>query len=202
MADPKVSRKRPYRMKARGEATAATRERILAAAEAAFDELPFPEITLAWVAERAGVSVQTVIRHFGGKEALLVATLQHTALKMGGGRDFSPGAGTEEVIGVLSEHYEEFGDRVLRALAQEEQVPALGLLVELGRTYHVDWCKRAFQTGLKGLRGARRERRLAQLTAVTDVYVWKVLRRDRGLGPAQARLAMLELVEPLLERRG
>jgi AcrR family transcriptional regulator len=200
MADPKVSRKRPYRMKARGEATAATRERILLAAEAAFDELPFSEITLAWVAERAGVSVQTVIRHFGGKEALFVATLQHTAVRMGGDRDFSPGAEPKEVVGVLADHYEEFGDRVLRALGQEGQVPALGLLVELGRTYHVEWCKRAFQAGLKGLRGARRERRLAQLTAVTDIYVWKVLRRDRGLGPKQTKLAMLELVETLLER--
>jgi AcrR family transcriptional regulator len=202
MAEPTGSRKRRYTMKARGESTAATRERIVEASEAAFDELPMPEITLGRVAQRAGVSVQTVIRHFGGKEGLFLATLQHTAAKMSGDRVLPPGARPEEAVNLLASHYEEFGDRVLRGLAQEEQVPAMKVLVELGRTYHVEWCKKAFREGLKGLRGARRERRVAELSAVTDVYVWKVLRRDRGLSEAQTRKAMLELVEPFLGREG
>jgi AcrR family transcriptional regulator len=61
-------------MGARAEAAAARGERILDAAEAAFDELPFDEITLAVIAERAGVSAQTIIRRFGGKEGLFLAT--------------------------------------------------------------------------------------------------------------------------------
>ena len=45
-----------------------------------------------------------------------------------------------------------------------------------------------------------RERRVAQFVAVTDIYVWKLLRRDRELSARQTKLAMRELLEPLLER--
>ncbi|HWO84541.1 MAG TPA: hypothetical protein VNM38_12250, partial [Solirubrobacterales bacterium] len=55
--------KRPYRMKARAEAAEATRRKILEAVEVAFEELFYDEITLTEVARRAGVSVQTVLRH-------------------------------------------------------------------------------------------------------------------------------------------
>jgi hypothetical protein len=78
--------------------------------------------------------------------------------------------------------------------------PALsGSSSKARQRYHRQWCERVFAPALEGLRGGRRERRVAQLVAVTDVYVWKVLRRDRGLGPRQTERAMRELVEPLME---
>jgi AcrR family transcriptional regulator len=198
MTGSKSGGKRRYEMGARAEATAATRERILAASEAAFDELRVDEITLDRVAERAGVSTQTVIRHFESKDGLFVATLGSLAPRMSASREVPPGASPKGAVAVIVDHYEEFGDRVLRALAQEDQLPTLAMVVELGRTIHLDWCRQAFGPGLKGVRGAKLERRLAQLSAVTDIYLWKILRRDRGLGVAATKLAILELVEPLL----
>ncbi len=192
--------KRPYKMQARAEAAAATRQRILDAAEATFDALPVKEITLAAIAKRAGVSVQTVLRHFGSRDGLLMAALVHSATKMGGDRDVEPNADVEEIVGVLADHYEEFGDRILRWLSQEGQEPALTLLSEVGRAYHLDWCEKAFAPVLEGLRGKRRERLAFQLAALTDIYVWKILRRDRGLSPSQTKLAMREMIEPLTER--
>jgi AcrR family transcriptional regulator len=200
MAEPTKKGKRQYRMRARAESSAATRERILDAGEVAFDELRFDEITLAWVAERAGVSVQTVIRHFGTKDGLFMAILGRTGAKMAGDRDVPPGATVKEVVDILIDHYEEFGGRVLRMLSQEERVPQLHLLADLGRSYHLEWCRQAFAPGLKGLRGARRERRVMQLAAVTDIYVWRIFRQDRGLSAPQTKLAVRELVEALLER--
>ena len=38
---------------------------------------------------------------------------------------------------------------------------------------------------------------MAQLVAVCDVYVWKVLRRDMKLGVAQAEVALIEMIEGL-----
>src|SRR2546423_13690457 len=61
---------RPYRQEQRAATVAANRERILQAALDLFAELPMEQITLAAVAERAGVGVQTVIRRFGGKDGL------------------------------------------------------------------------------------------------------------------------------------
>lgn len=195
-------RKRPYRMAARAEAAAATREKILQATESAFDELQFDDLTLAEVAKRAGVSVQTILRHFGTREELLMATLQHSAMQMAGSRGIVPSGDVEEVVDGLVDHYEEFADRLLRLLAQEDRQPALRFLTDIGRQFHLEWCKEAFAPALTGLRGAERTRRAYQLAAITDIYVWKILRRDRGLSRPQTKLAIRELLEPLMERSG
>ncbi|HEX5608744.1 MAG TPA: TetR/AcrR family transcriptional regulator [Solirubrobacterales bacterium] len=199
MSDGPEAGKRKYRMAARAAAVTATRSRILDAAESAADELPVEEITLAVVAERAGVSVQTVLRHYGKRELLLVATVARMGLQMRGDRDVKASWGTERIVAVLMGHYERFGDRVLWMLAQEHRNRQVKILTELGRSYHADWCRKAFAPALRGLRGARRERRLSQLIAATDIYVWKVLRRDRELSQAQVELAVCELLEPLME---
>ncbi|HET8814140.1 MAG TPA: helix-turn-helix domain-containing protein [Solirubrobacterales bacterium] len=186
-------------MRARAEATAATREKILDAVEVAFEELLFDEITLAAVAERAGVSVQTVLRHFESKDSLFMASFLHTATKMAADRDVMPRGELPDLVGDLVDHYEKYGNRLLRMLAQEERQPTLRALADLGRLFHVEWCKQAFSPALKGVRGAKRDRRIAQFVACTDIYMWKLLRRDRGLGIGQTKLAMLELLEPLMK---
>jgi AcrR family transcriptional regulator len=199
MSDGPEAGKRKYRMAARAAAVTATRSRILDAAESATDELPVEEITLAVVAERAGVSVQTVLRHFGKRELLFVAMLARVGLEMRGDRDVKASWGTARIVAVLVQHYERFGDRILWMLAQEPRNRRVRMLTELGRSYHADWCRKAFAPALRGLRGARRERRLSQMIAATDIYVWKVLRRDRELSQAEVELAIRELLEPLME---
>jgi hypothetical protein len=72
-------------------------------------------------------------------------------------------------------------------------------MADFGRVFHREWCEALFAPELKRLRGAKRERRIAQFVAVTDIYFWQVLRRDRELSSREAKLAMLELLEPLTE---
>lgn len=189
--------RRQYRMQARARSTEQTREAILDAVEVAFEELFYDEITLAEIAKRAGVSVQTILRHFENKDSLFMASLLHTGSKMAMDRDMQPGGDLGGILDGLVDHYEAFGNRVLRMLAQEEREPTLRQLADLGRSFHAEWCKQAFAPALKGLRGAKRERRIGQFIVATDIYTWKLLRRDRGLSVAQTKLAMRELLEPL-----
>lgn len=196
MSEPERA-KRAYRMQARAAATEATRLKILDAASAAFDELPVDTITLAAIADRAGVSVQTVLRHFESRDGLFVATLVHLSGQAAGDRDVESGADVEEIVDVLVDHYERFGDKMLRTLSQEDRVPALRVLTDFGRNYHLEWCEKAFAPALKGLRGAQRKRRAFQLVALTDIYTWKILRRDRSLTPRQTKLAMVEMITGL-----
>jgi AcrR family transcriptional regulator len=191
--------KRPYRMQARAKAAEATREKILQAADTVFDEHTIDDFTLSAVAKSSGVTVQTVLRHFGNREGLLVATLLHTGLKMRESREPSPSGDVNAAIGDLVDHYDEFGERILRLLAGSERHPTLQAMTEFGRVFHREWCEALFAADLKRSRGAKRERRIAQFVAVTDIYVWKVLRRDRGLSSRQTKQAMRELLEPLRE---
>lgn len=189
--------KRPYRMEARARTKEATRVNILDAAETACEELSFDEITLAAVAARAGVSVQTVLRHFETRDKLLMASLLYAGSKIPPDRQAVPVGDLDEIVRVLVHHYEQFGDRILRLLAEEDREPAARQLTDLGRAFHLEWCRQAFSPALDALSGATRERRIAQFVAATDVYVWKVLRYDQGLSPRQAKLAIRELLAPL-----
>jgi AcrR family transcriptional regulator len=191
--------RRPYRMGARASAAAATGERVLDAAVEVFWEVPSDQISLDEVARRSGVSVQTVIRHFGGKEGLLAAAGAREAGRVRAQRDEAPVGDAPGAVRVLVEHYETTGDRVLRMLAEEQRVPGLREIVEQGRVLHRDWCARVFAPALAHRRGVERRRRLAQLVAACDVYTWKLLRRDAGLSRRQTELAIVELVQPLLE---
>jgi AcrR family transcriptional regulator len=191
--------KRRYRMRARAEAAAATGERILDAAEAAFYERPGDDVTLATVAENAGVTVQTVLRRFGNRQALFGAALARAAARVSLQRGSAPVGDVEGAVRVLVDHYEELGDRVLRVLGEEGRNQVLHALTDIGRAYHREWCKHVFAPTLAELEGSELERRTAQLVAVTDVYVWKLLRRDQGLDRETTELALRELVEPLTE---
>jgi AcrR family transcriptional regulator len=193
--DPKA--KRPYRMGARAKATAETRERILEASIEAYDQLPADQLTLAAVAERADVTVQTILRHFGDRRRLFEASVMHLAMKMGADRGLPPVGDVKGAVGPLIDHYEEFGDRIIRMLAQEPGTPDLQQLADLGRQYHAHWCEQAFAPALVRLAGADRARRLSQFIAITDIYMWKLLRRDRKLSRRQTKLALYELLEPL-----
>jgi AcrR family transcriptional regulator len=190
--------KRPYRMQARAKAAEATREKILKAADAVFDQHTIDEFTLAAVAKSSGVTVQTILRHFGNREGLLVATLLHTGLKMRDSRGPAPSGDARAAIGDLVDHYDQFGERILRLLAGADRHPTLQAMADFGRIFHREWCEALFAADLKRLRGAKRDRRIAQFVAVTDIYVWQVLRRDRELSSRQTKLAMLELLEPLM----
>jgi hypothetical protein len=79
-------------------------------------------------------------------------------------------------------------------LSQEDRIPAIRDMTEIGREYHRDWTRRVFAPQLAGLTRARRERRLASLIVATDVLVWKLLRRDMRLERREAERTVAVLV--------
>ena len=186
--------KRPYRMRARAEAAAETGRRILEAVIELHTERYFDQVSLEDIAERAGVTVQTVIRRFGSKERLIEAATEEAKGRILRQRDQAPVGDIEGAVKNLMDHYEEWGDSVLRLLAQEERVPAFRAVTDMGRALHYEWVERTFAPMLAKLTGTSRRRLLAELIAVCDVYFWKLLRRDLGLSREQAELAIRETI--------
>jgi AcrR family transcriptional regulator len=190
---------RGYRMEARAAAAAVNAERILDATVEVFWEREGGELSLEEVARRAGVSVRTVIRRFGGRRGLFTAAVDRETERVRAERDEAPVGNVPAAVHILIASYEATGDRMLRALAEEQRVPALAEIVDRGRALHRDWCARVFAPALAHLSGVERARRLAQLVAVCDLYTWKTLRRDALLSRRQTELAMAELLTALLE---
>ena len=190
---------RPYVMTARAESTRRTGERILDAAMALFWEQPTDQLSLEAVAHRADVSVQTIIRRFGGKDGLMAAAGQREAARIGAQRGEAPVGDVAAAVHVLVDHYEEMGERVLRMLAEEPRVPGLAPLVAHGRQVHREWCARVFAPALQQRTGTDRARLLAQLVAVCDLQTWALLRIHSGLSRRQTEQALVELITPLME---
>ena len=190
--------KREYRMMSRASSKAETERRILEAAERFFLNLPYPEVRLEDIAAAAEVSAPTVTHRFGSKEALMTAVARSGLERVREQRREAPVGDLAGAIANLIEHYELWGDSVMHLLSQEAAVPVIREVTDAGRAFHVTWVEETFSPWLSPL-GTVRQRLLAQLVALMDVYVWKVLRRDRDLSQAETELAMREMVSALLE---
>jgi len=188
---------RAYVQGRRAEAAQATGARIVAAAIELFLESG-QEPTLDAVAARAEVAVQTVLRRYGSKEGLFAACLAEGSAEVEAERGTVTPGDVPGAIDNLLAHYDGWGERSLRLLSLEAKSPAAAAAVEGGRALHREWVATVFGPLLAGLTPAVRRRRLAQLVTITDVYAWKLLHRDQALSRAETRLALLELVEPLL----
>ena len=182
---------RAYSMELRAAAAEATHERILVAAGEAFLEHWYDDVTIVSVAKRAGVSGQTVVNHFGSKEQLFTAVHE----RLGGEiveRRYRPEPGdVRGAVEALVEDYELTGDGVVRFLALEGKVPSLGPVIAIGRKGHREWVETMFQA----------PELVPELVVATDVYTWKLLRRDQGLSREETFASILKIVEALLERR-
>jgi AcrR family transcriptional regulator len=193
-----AGKKRSYRMGARAEAAAETERRIFDAARDLIGERPFAQVTLDDVASQAGVTVQTVIRRYGSKDGLIRAVARAVHAEVQEQRFEAPVGDVTGAVSNLVEHYEQTGDETFRLLCQEEQVPVLAEVLSAGRALHREWVTRVFAPWLEPMRGAERERRTAQLVAICDLFTWKLLRRDLGLGRKQTEHAIREMLERVL----
>src|SRR4030088_1845490 len=195
-----VAGPRPYRMGVRAVSAMANGESILAAARRMFGERRYDQVSLDDIAAQAGVTERTVVRRFGSKELLFQAAGAERAASIRRTRDEVPAGDIGKAVKLLVATYEDWGDEVLHLLSQERGLAGVTNTVEAGRRYHAAWVERAFSPLLGELPAAVRRRRLGELVAVTDIYHWKVLRRDVGLSRAEVEASLRELIGDIVGR--
>lgn len=183
-----VKTARPYRQQRRAAAAQANTERIRDAALELFVERPFDQITLAAVAERAGVGVQTVIRRAGTKDGLARSVREWIASQVEAARG-EPTADPDAIAAALERQYERWGAVTDRTLRQEDTSPALAESARGGRAAHRAWLEAAFPDAS--------ESTIAALIGVCGVELWLVLRRDGGLTAEQTRDTVAQLIRSL-----
>ena len=189
-------KKRNYEMRARQESTTATRTAIAEAAVACVMAERSLAITLNGVAERAGVTVKTVLRHFGSRETLIEVTWSRIYQDVLAER-IAPADEPVKALAVLIEHYERRGDMALGILAEEDEDPRARLLCDSARASHRSWVDEVFGRRLP-VDPVERARFVDALVVATDVYSWKLLRRDRGLSVDDVADRMLLLTDAVL----
>lgn len=184
-------------MGARADDMLATRERIVRAMVGLALVHDYEDITLAAIAAAAEVSHQTVLNHFQSKEGVAAAAAEVIARETEAARDAAvPGDG-RGAITILVDEYERIGDAGVRWAMTADRLGALAGMLEAARTKHQAWLDRIFAARLPKAERAR-QRTIEALHVATDLYTWKLLRRDLGHDRAHTEGIILGLVEAVL----
>ena len=188
-------------MGARADAAKRTGRAIIDAAAELFWERDPDEITLEAIAARAGVTLQTILRRFGNKDAVFAAAAEVKSAEIARSREPERPGDRAAAMRALFASYEQMGTVNWRLLRFEHQGGALHQILVDARASHRDWVSRTFAEVLPR-RGAERERRIDALFTATDFYVWKLSRLDLGRSRAETEANMLMLVDALVHRFG
>jgi AcrR family transcriptional regulator len=194
--------KNKYHSPIRAEAEAFTHQRIISATLSLYTEKWLDQITLDEIAKRAGVSVQTVLRHFGSAEALISAAGRAANDRAIQQRQDPPVGDIPRAVASLMDHYEDMAPTGLRTLALEGRYSELDALLLEGRQKHQGWVERVFSPYLNRASKKDRQRLKVQLASLCDMYMWKLIRVDGGLSREQAEVALKEMLTALLVQKG
>jgi AcrR family transcriptional regulator len=183
-------------MATRAAAAQQTRERILGAVMELATEKLTVEIVLADVAKRAGVTVQTILRHFGSRDGLFDEVVTFATAEVVTERQ-APIGDVAAAIRIIVDHYEVRGDWVLALLGQESSDERIRGITTPGKAIHREWVTAVFEPLLPS---GHDERLMTVdlLVVATDVYAWKLLRRDAALSRDRTERSLRHLVEAIL----
>jgi AcrR family transcriptional regulator len=185
---------RSYSMTNRSAAAEATHDRIVEAASELFLAHSYGDVTLTTIAKAAGVSHQTVLNHFGTKAGVVAAVAEVMGQRTTDARRTEPGDLVGAVHALVGE-YERMGDANVRWAV--EDIPELAPHMDGARAGHQAWLQEVFDAQLPDEPDARR-RAVVALHAATDVFTWKLLRRDLGLDRDETESTMARLAAGVL----
>jgi AcrR family transcriptional regulator len=183
---------RTYVQSARAQSADETRLRIVDAFFGLAEVRMFPDISLDDVATAAGVSVQTILRHFGTRAGVIDATTEHALAQVADERA-TPVGDVDAAVRVIVDHYEQRGRTALLMLAQESRDSQIGKITEQGRRMHREWVEETFSPFATAGHAL-----IDLLVVATDVYTWKLLRLDRGHSRARTEQLIHHMVTTLI----
>lgn len=151
------------------------------------------EIRLDDVAAGAGVTVQTVLNLFGSRAALVDQAMADWLRALRAQRLRPEPGDVAGAITALVDHYEQFGDLMIRNLAEQADLD----LIETGRAGHRQWVQRQFAPFMESLSEKGRRNLVDKLVCTCDVYTWKLLRRDMGRSRPECEATILDMAKAI-----
>ncbi|HUA74916.1 MAG TPA: TetR/AcrR family transcriptional regulator [Solirubrobacteraceae bacterium] len=190
---------RVYSQVARAEGEERTRTALLDAATRTFFEEDWTGTSLEAIAAEAGVTKQTLLRHFGSRDGLARAAFERAKGAVVAQRAAAPAGDVEGAVENLLDHYEAFGDRALKLEALPPGAPGHEFVQE-GRKLHYEWVEAVFEPLLGWAKGSERKRRRAALIAICDVHTWRLLSRHLGQSRHEVKATLIAAIDGVLAR--
>jgi len=177
---------RRYRQEARARQTSANTDRIVAATLTLVKAARrVSHVTLDDIARQSGLTVRTLLRRFGSRDRLLETAFARLKDEIKSLRVPTAPGDIDAAVRSLLDQYERMGDMNIRALEEEDQLPLIHRMLQYARASHREWLRHVFGPLLATLDPAEHDQRINALYAATDIYLWKLLRRDLALDLTQ-----------------
>jgi AcrR family transcriptional regulator len=190
---------RPYKQVARARARERTRDALLDSATDEFFEGNWLKASLDSLSARAGVTKQTLLRHFGSKDGLLMQAMMRGVAQVRDQRWSAPRGDIAGTVDNLLDHYEDWGERSMRIGAWQQRGPAmLAIISQAARQFHYGWVEYAFGPWLESLDGRARVRHRASLIALCDLQTWWTLSHDLELPRSEVHAILVDLIERVI----
>ena len=193
-----IQQQRPYKQVARAKAQERTREALLDAAMEEFFGDRWQKTSLETLSAKAGVTKQTLLRHFGSKDGLLLQAIVRSGAQIFDQRWSVPAGDIGGAVENLLDHYEDWGERALRIGAWLDGPVILAQFSRMARQVHYDWVGYVFGPWLEELEEPERSRRRATLIALCDVHAWQLLSHDLGLPRAEVHATLTGAIEAVV----
>lgn len=190
---------RSYSMTQRAKRAAETAEKIISSTFQLWKDNPLNEITLEKVAESSGVTIRTILRKFGSREGLIQACLEHDASEIIEERALAPAGELDGIMEALLSSYEKMGEAGIRTIYMENELKEARDIGEKGRKVHREWCARVFAPFLPDPVHQDYEIKLTAFITATEIYLWKLLRKDLGYDQDKTFRVFKMLVEGLVK---
>jgi AcrR family transcriptional regulator len=185
---------RNYSMQNRSKAAAKNEQRILSALAELFIEESLRDITLEKISEKSGVTVRTILRKFGSKEGLFMATKDIDIAGIQSIKNTTRVGDLDHAVDTLLQEYELTGKAGIRLLSLEQEMALAAMFLKKGRKVHMEWVERVFAPYLPHEQVARRSM-LGALYVETDINGWRLLRLDLGYSLEETREIMLKKIK-------
>jgi Bacterial regulatory proteins, tetR family len=197
----KLMKTRKYEMSSRAQAAEKTSNEIMRALGELWLIHSIHEITLDMIAEKAGVTVRTVLRKYGSKEGLMEAATEKDPVGIKSIKDTAIAGDIEMAATTLMKEYEYSGMAVIRTLAVENEFPFASKVLNKGRKFHKEWCERVFKPFLPKKADKNYHIMVGAFYAATDIYKWKLLRKDMGYSPEDTEKIFIKTIQALTKTK-
>lgn len=144
-------------------------------------QYPINDITLDMIAEKANVTKRTILRKFGSKEGLMTESLSYDPVGISAKRNQAKPGDIEDILKTLLSNYENIGDAAIRTIRLEPELEVARQIGVKGRKLHRDWCRLVFEPFLPDSQSPDFEIQLTSFISVTEIYLWKLMRKDLKL---------------------
>ncbi len=188
-----------YKADIQSEVKIRTRQRILDAVRELFLEKWIDQLTLLDISQRAGVTVQTLLRHFDSRELLILTAVDEIDLGGSQCEVVSHQGNLQSIIKALTDYYEIYGLWILRAIAQEDRFSQLNNAITRFRLQHREWVQLSFEVYLRALSPQSRQLLEDQLYSLTEVYLWRIYRIDLGKSREILENTWIRMLRSLLQ---